>query len=123
MAVRSEPACVYALAMSDAGSDGDQVLSPAAIARVAKLARLRLPEATLERMRSELERVLEHARDLNELDLEGVEPMTSPLDPGNRWAEDEAGATLGLAALEGMSPAMDGRFIAVPKVLGEGGGA
>jgi aspartyl-tRNA(Asn)/glutamyl-tRNA(Gln) amidotransferase subunit C len=48
--------------------DREQVL------HVAKLARLKLSEDEVERMSGELSAILEHVDNINELDLEGVEP-------------------------------------------------
>jgi len=47
---------------------------------VAKLARLRLDEAEVERMSSELSTILDHIEKINELDLDGV-PATSHVVP------------------------------------------
>ena len=50
--------------------DRDQVL------HVARLARLELTEAELEKMADELSGILDHVERMNELDLDGVEPTT-----------------------------------------------
>ena len=50
--------------------DRDQVL------HVARLARLELTEAELEKMAGELSGILDHVERMNELDLDGVEPTT-----------------------------------------------
>ena len=63
--------------------DRDQVL------HVARLARLRLTDEELERMPGELTKILEHVEKMDELDLEGVEPTSHPLDLVNVWGEDE----------------------------------
>jgi aspartyl-tRNA(Asn)/glutamyl-tRNA(Gln) amidotransferase subunit C len=54
--------------------DRDQVL------HVARLARLELSEEELERMASELSRVLDHVEKIRELDLEGVRPTSHVVD-------------------------------------------
>ncbi len=54
--------------------DRDQVL------HVARLARLELSEEELERMASELSRVLDHVEKIRELDLEGVPPTSHVVD-------------------------------------------
>jgi aspartyl-tRNA(Asn)/glutamyl-tRNA(Gln) amidotransferase subunit C len=50
--------------------DRDQVL------HVARLARLELTEAELEKMAGELSGILDHVERMNELDLDGVQPTT-----------------------------------------------
>ena len=62
--------------------DRDQVL------HVAKLARLRLDDAEVDRMAGELSKILEHVETMNELDLEGVEPTSHVVDLTNVLRED-----------------------------------
>ncbi len=49
----------------------------ATVAQIAKLARIRVPEADLEALAGELSHILSWIERLDELDTEGVEPMTS----------------------------------------------
>ncbi len=92
------------------------------VRHVARLARLRLSPAQLEQSRSQLSSILDHIAKLNELDVEGVEPMAHPGDLTNRLAPDEVADPLPVEQLLAMAPAVSGRFLAVPKVLGDGGG-
>jgi aspartyl-tRNA(Asn)/glutamyl-tRNA(Gln) amidotransferase subunit C len=62
--------------------DRDQVL------HVAKLARLKLEDAELDRMAGELSDILDHVETMNELDLEGVEPTSHVVDLTNVLRED-----------------------------------
>jgi aspartyl-tRNA(Asn)/glutamyl-tRNA(Gln) amidotransferase subunit C len=59
------------------------------VLHVARLARLELAEAELERFAEQLNAILEAVGKVGELDLEGVEPTAHPLDLVNVWAEDE----------------------------------
>jgi aspartyl-tRNA(Asn)/glutamyl-tRNA(Gln) amidotransferase subunit C len=61
----------------------DQVL------HVARLARLRLTDAEIERMAGELSSVLDHIEKIGELDLDGVEP-TSHVVPLENVLRDDA---------------------------------
>ncbi len=72
--------------------DREQVL------HVARLARLRLSEAEVERMAGELSKILEHVERISELDLDGVEPTSHvialenvlrPDEPRPSWDRDE----------------------------------
>jgi aspartyl-tRNA(Asn)/glutamyl-tRNA(Gln) amidotransferase subunit C len=63
--------------------DRDQVL------HVARLARLELSEAEIERMAAELSSILEHVERISELDLEGVEPTTHVVELENALRADE----------------------------------
>jgi aspartyl-tRNA(Asn)/glutamyl-tRNA(Gln) amidotransferase subunit C len=63
--------------------DREQVL------HVAKLARLKLSEDEVERMSGELSAILDHVDNINELDLEGVEPTTHVVPLENVLREDK----------------------------------
>ena len=63
--------------------DRDQVL------HVARLARLELSDAEVERMASELSGILEHVERFSELDLEGVEPTSHVVELENVLRPDE----------------------------------
>ena len=63
--------------------DREQVL------HVAKLARLELSEADVERMASELSKVLDHVDRIRELDLDGVPPTSHAVDVAGVMRADE----------------------------------
>jgi aspartyl-tRNA(Asn)/glutamyl-tRNA(Gln) amidotransferase subunit C len=52
-------------------------LDEATVARIARLARIAVPEDELEPLAGELSHILEWIEQLNEVDTEGVAPMTS----------------------------------------------
>lgn len=94
------------------------------VKHVAKLARLRLSEASVEGYRRELSNILQYVEKLQEIDVEGVEPMAHPLPITNRLADDVVSEPMPLDDLLRNAPAVEGAYLAVPKVLdGEGGGA
>lgn len=89
------------------------------VQKVAKLARLRLTEDELERFTGQLAAVLDHAADLDELELDGVEPMAHPVPLTNVLRADVVGTALDRAEVLSAAPAAEqGRF-RVPPVLGE----
>jgi aspartyl-tRNA(Asn)/glutamyl-tRNA(Gln) amidotransferase subunit C len=63
--------------------DRDQVL------HVARLARLALTDEEVERMSSELSAVLDHIEQINQLDLEGVEPTSHVVEVENVLRPDK----------------------------------
>jgi aspartyl-tRNA(Asn)/glutamyl-tRNA(Gln) amidotransferase subunit C len=67
--------------------DRDQVL------HVARLARLELAADEIERMSTELSRVLDHIEKISELDLEGVPPTSHVVALENVMREDEPRAS------------------------------
>jgi aspartyl-tRNA(Asn)/glutamyl-tRNA(Gln) amidotransferase subunit C len=58
------------------------------VLHVAKLARLKLEDAEVDRMAGELSDILDHVETMNELDLEGVEPTSHVVDLTNVLRED-----------------------------------
>jgi len=52
-------------------------LDKPAVARIATLARIRVPDAELEAVAGELDRILHWVEQLNEVDTTGVEPLAS----------------------------------------------
>ena len=93
-----------------------EALTDADIRKIAKLSRLSLPD-------SQLSSILGHIAQLQAVPVEGVEPMAHPLRIVNRLDEDEPKASMPIEELLKNAPAVEGRFLAVPKVLGDGGGA
>ncbi len=94
-------------------------ISEEEVAHVAYLARLRLSDEELRRFTSQLSAVLDHAKDVETLDLEGVEPMTHPLPLENVTRKDEIHEMVERDSILGQAPDVeDGRF-KVPKILGE----
>lgn len=84
---------------------------------VARLARLRVSDEEIERYAGQIVRVLDHARAIQELELEGVEPMSHPGDQALRLAADEVREPMAREVLMEMAPKAAAPFIEVPKVL------
>lgn len=100
-----------------------EALTAAQVEHVAKLARLHLEPEQIERYRTQLSAVLEHIAKLAEVDVTGVEPMAHALESTNRLDDDVPDTPMALEALLRNAPAVEGPFLAVPKVLDDGGGA
>lgn len=85
--------------------------------RVAKLARIAVPEEDLPKLADELNGILAFMEQLNEVDVEGVEPMTSVTPQRLKRREDvvtDGGQQE--AVLKNAPDAREG-FFAVPKVV------
>ncbi len=85
--------------------------------RVAHLARIKVDEGDLETLAGELSNILGFMEQLNEVDVEGVEPMTSVTPMALKRRKDEV--TDGGYQDKILSNAPDARegFFAVPKVV------
>lgn len=95
----------------------DQI-SAADVTKVARLARLRLTPDELERITAQLAGMLEHFRDMDALDLEGVEPMTQAYPLVNVMRADVVEPSLDRDEVLAQAPVVeDGRF-RVPPIVG-----
>ena len=85
--------------------------------RVAHLARIKVDEDQLDNLASELSGILGFMEQLNEVDVEGVEPMTS-VSPMGLKRRDDVVTDGGIQAqiLKNSPDAREG-FFAVPKVV------
>ena len=96
-----------------------QRLSPEVVAHVAQLARLELTEDELSLYTGQLAAVLEHAADVEALQLDDVPPTHHPLPVVNVFRADEPGPGLDRDEVLAMAPdAEDGRF-RVPRIMTE----
>ena len=87
------------------------------VKRVARLARIAVSEEDAERMTGELNTILGFVEQLNEVDVEGVEPMTSviPMEMKKRQdAVTDGGKADDIVA---NAPATEENFFLVPKVV------
>jgi aspartyl-tRNA(Asn)/glutamyl-tRNA(Gln) amidotransferase subunit C len=87
------------------------------VKRVAKLARLALPEERLEPMAGELNRLLAWVEQLNEVDTSAVEPMTSVVKVSLKMREDTVTDGGQAVAVTQNAPGAEDNFFAVPKVV------
>jgi len=93
------------------------------VRKIAHLARLELREDNIGPLTKDLESILDYAKMLNTLELGSVSPLSHAADLDSPLAPDQASGEIAHDDLLRIAPAMDGRFIEVPKVLGEGDGA
>ena len=85
--------------------------------RVAKLARIRVGEADLPALAGELSGILQFMEQLNEVDVTGIEPMTSVTPMRlKRRADVVTDGNIQAAILNNAPDAREG-FFAVPKVV------
>jgi aspartyl-tRNA(Asn)/glutamyl-tRNA(Gln) amidotransferase subunit C len=89
------------------------------VAKVARLARLSLTDDELNRFTGQLAKVLQHAEDLNLIDLTGVSPTAHPFGLSNVLRPDVVGPCLDRDEVLAAAPdPEDGRF-GVPRIVGE----
>ena len=89
------------------------------VAYVARLARLQLTDAELERFTEQLGAILEHAADVAALDTSGVPPTAHPLPLRNVLRSDVVTPSLDRDEVLAQAPeVVDGR-IRVPRIISE----
>ena len=102
-------------------------ISEADVRHVAKLSRLKLDDERVAHFTEQLGAILGYISKLNELNVDGVEPLAHPLDLTNVLRDDVEQPGIPIdAALNNAPDAArdgDGGFFKVPKVLGDGGSA
>ena len=87
------------------------------VRRIAKLARIALPEERVEPMVAELNGILGWIEQLQEVNVEGVEPMTSVVAQKLRMRDDVVTAGGDAAAIVANAPVSEDNFFVVPKVV------
>ena len=84
---------------------------------MATLARLDLTPDEQEQLAGHLDRILDYMDKLNELDTDGVEPMSHAVDVVNVLRPDRAVNEPRTEALLSNAPARDEDFLSVPKII------
>ncbi|HEY2070086.1 MAG TPA: Asp-tRNA(Asn)/Glu-tRNA(Gln) amidotransferase subunit GatC [Rhizomicrobium sp.] len=87
------------------------------VRRIAKLARIALPEDRVAPMEGELNGILKWVEQLNEVDVTGVAPMTSVVAQHLRMREDVITAGGDASAIVANAPESEDNFFLVPKVV------
>lgn len=91
------------------------------VRKVAKLARLAVPEERIESLTAELNGILKWIEQLNEVDVAGVEPMTSTVDIKLPMRDDvlQSGPTGGGQPENVLknAPKTEDHFFVVPRVV------
>jgi len=90
------------------------------VRKVARLARLDLPDAELAAFAGQLTEILHYVDQLGGLDTTGVEPLAHPLPLKNIFRDDVPTGSLTPDEALRNAPARSGDFFAVPAVLDAG---
>ena len=93
------------------------MLSREEISRLARLARIEVPEGELEGLRAELNGILGLVDQMRAVDTAGIEPMSHPQDVVQRLREDAVTETDRRAGLQAGAPAVEDGLFLVPKVI------
>jgi len=89
----------------------------ATVRRIAHLARIAVDDSEVEHLRGEINAILAFVEQLSEVDVEGVEPMTSVIPMKMKMREDAVTEGDQAEAILRNAPARQDRFFVVPKVV------
>lgn len=87
------------------------------VRRVAALARLHVEATELDRLQGELNGILGWIEQLQQVDVEGVEPMAGGGGGALRWRADEVTEGGQAERVLANAPDREGAYFAVPKVV------
>lgn len=87
------------------------------VRRVAHLARIAVADEEVENLRGELNAILAFVEQLNEVDIEAVEPMTSVMPMAMKMRDDKVTDGGIPDAIIANAPAHEHHFFLVPKVV------
>jgi aspartyl-tRNA(Asn)/glutamyl-tRNA(Gln) amidotransferase subunit C len=87
------------------------------VKRIAHLARIAVTEAEVSHLQNELNAILAFVEELDAVDVEGVEPMTSVIPMKMRMRKDEVTDHAGAGIVVANAPAHEEHFFTVPKVV------
>jgi len=89
----------------------------ATVKRVAHLARIAVPEADLPKLQGEINAILGFVEQLNEVDVSGVEPLTSVMPMAMKQREDIVDDGEIAAKIVANAPVSEDSYFMVPKVI------
>jgi aspartyl-tRNA(Asn)/glutamyl-tRNA(Gln) amidotransferase subunit C len=87
------------------------------VKKIAHLARLEFDEEGAEKMKKDMTQILDWEEQLNEIDTEGVEPITTMSSEENVLREDAVGEHMTHEKALLNAPQRDSDYFRVPKVL------
>ena len=94
-------------------------INPDLIRHIATLARIKLGEEEVEPFRQQFVRIIDYFDKLNQLDTEGIEPLTHAVEISNVLSDDVTSPSLPTDQALCNAPDQEGNFFKVPKVLGD----
>ena len=92
-------------------------LDKATVARIAALARIRVPEEELEGLAAEMEKIIGWVKQLDKVNTDDVSPMASVVDVDLPWRDDKVNDGDCRDKILANAPEKAEGFFAVPKVL------
>jgi aspartyl-tRNA(Asn)/glutamyl-tRNA(Gln) amidotransferase subunit C len=92
-------------------------IDKATVAKIARLARIKIEDEKLEPLAGELNNILGWVEQLSEVNTDNIEPMASVVDAKLRWRADEVTDGDKQESVLKNAPKPEYGFFAVPKVI------
>lgn len=92
-------------------------IDKATVARIARLARIKIEDEKLEPLAGELNNILGWVEQLGEVNTDDIQPMSSVVDAKLRWRQDEVNDGDKADSVLKNAPNAEYGFFAVPKVI------
>lgn len=96
-----------------------ELISKQQVAHVARLARLTLTDEELDLYTAQLASVLQHAADIEALDIEGVPPTAHPFPLSNVLRDDVVRPSLDREEVLAQAPEVEADRFRIPRILAE----
>ncbi len=92
-------------------------IDKATVAKIARLARIKIEDEKLEPLAGELNNILGWVEQLGEVNTDDIQPMSSVVDAKLRWRQDEVNDGDKADSVLKNAPDAEYGFFAVPKVI------
>ncbi|OYY75589.1 MAG: aspartyl/glutamyl-tRNA(Asn/Gln) amidotransferase subunit C [Gammaproteobacteria bacterium 28-57-27] len=92
-------------------------ITPTEVMKIAHLARMSIHPDDVERYAQDLSGILDLVAHMNQIDVQGVEPMAHPLDMSQRLRADLVTEPNQRELLQRHAPAVENGLFLVPKVI------
>lgn len=92
-------------------------ITQADVLKVAKLAKLQVPEADLQKLAGQLSSIVKLVEQLDDVNTDGVQPLAHAMDIHSVLRPDAVGASLSREAALSNSPQHDAECFRVPPVM------
>ncbi len=92
-------------------------IDQATVAKIARLARIKIEDDKLEPLAGELNNIIGWVEQLNEVNTDNIEPMASVVDAKLRWRDDKVTDGDKADSVLKNAPKAEYGFFAVPKVI------
>ncbi|WP_291490376.1 Asp-tRNA(Asn)/Glu-tRNA(Gln) amidotransferase subunit GatC [Desulfurella sp.] len=93
------------------------MISKQELKKLESLAKLKFDDSELEKFNNQLNDILNYMKELDELDLSNIEPLSNILSSVNFFREDKVDKTFGIQDILKNAPQVFERQFVVPKVI------